>query len=131
MPSCFIKTGSHLCISQKPLTVILKLLNIPFCPCSINADHTPEEIQKKTRRYAEITEALLFIQHELNGYIPKSVISEALKKIGLREDVDWLPMQGQCVCLYIVAKHNIRHLVQDDIQFWSVTKYSVYAVCTC
>ena len=66
---------------------------IPVCPCSINAEH--EEQARMTNALGKITAALSPIQEEYRGHIPKSVISDAMKKLGLEECAKgWLSKQG-------------------------------------
>ena len=67
--------------------------------------------QRRIKGLGTISAALTPIQEKHDGYIPKSVISDAMKKLGLEEGAkEWLSTQGQ----YHIAKDNTRRLIQDD-----------------
>lgn len=68
-----------------------------------------------TQELKKITDVLLPIQEE-HGGIPKSVISDAMTKmgtVGLAEQTkEWLSQQGQYCCVHnIIATYNTRQLI--------------------
>ena len=55
--------------------------------------------QRRIKGLGTITAAIIPIQEKHDGYIPKSVISEAMKKLELEERAkEWLSEQGQYYC---------------------------------
>jgi len=81
-------------------------------PCSINAE------QRRIKGLGKISAALTPIQEKYDGHIPKPVISDAMKKLGLEEGTkEWLSTQGQyhcqvctLVCTYMCTYQRVGRL---------------------
>lgn len=84
------------------------------CPCLINA---AEQRKKKrmTEALGRVKRALHAIQEKCGGYIPRSVFSEAMKKMGHKEYAK--EQQGQ----YYYVLPNHRYLNHEVNYLWPNT----------